>query len=175
MEKIAFLTFFGLFFLVTPAFAHCPLCTIGAGVIASIAAWLGVSTLVIGVLLGAFATALGLWIARIIKKKYFPRQDLVVAVVIFLSTISPIFPIAGGKKSSIYISLVGDYGSLLNRTYVIDLFLMGSLLGALIMIVSPFLSRKITKWRKGKMFPYQGVTITFILLIITSITLQFTI
>lgn len=44
-------------------FAHCPLCTIGAGAAAVGAAWLGVSYMVIGVFLGAFGLAIGLWTA----------------------------------------------------------------------------------------------------------------
>ena len=163
----------GLFIWARPVLAHCPLCTIGAGIVATIAVWLGVNTLVIGVLLGAFAAALGFWAARLIKKKYFAFQDSVVTILVFLSTILPLLPIAGGEKSSVYVSLAGDYGSFLNRTYVVDLFLVGSLLGALIMIISPFLSRQLTKWRKDRMFAYQGITVTFVLLIVSAIILQF--
>lgn len=161
----------GLFWA-NPALAHCPLCTIGAGVIATLALWLGVSTMVIGVVLGGFAAALGLWVARIIKRKLFHYQDTVVATVVFLSTILPILPIAGGEKGSVYISFAGGYGSLLNRTYVIDFFLVGSLVGALMVIIAPYISRRITQTRSGKTMPYQGVAITFLLLVVSSVILQ---
>jgi len=174
MKKTIVIIVLGLLFWAKPALAHCPLCTIGAGIVATLAVWLGVNTLVVGIFLGAFAAALGLWLARIIKRKFFRYQDLLVVIVVFLSTILPILPIAGGEKTSVYISWIGDYGSPLNRTYVIDLFLIGSVLGALLLAVSPLLSRQLTKARQGKTFAFQGIIVTFLLLIISGLILQFT-
>jgi hypothetical protein len=152
-------------------FAHCPLCTAGAGLVAIGAYWIGVSGMTIGVLLGAFAMALGLWIARLIKKKYISQQDNVIGVFSWVTTILPLQMILS-DYTSIYINWIGQYGSLFNRTYPINLFLIGSVIGGVILYVSPPLSRVVTE-RRGKMIPYQGLIITFMLLILTSLITQF--
>ena len=56
------------------AMAHCPLCTIGAGALGAGAIWLGVSSVVVALFIGAFAMSMGMWFARIIKKQYVPFQ-----------------------------------------------------------------------------------------------------
>src|SRR3990172_1231972 len=58
--------------LVIKASAHCPLCVLGAGAVATTATFLGVDDIVIGVSIGAFALALGLWISNVVKKKFIP-------------------------------------------------------------------------------------------------------
>jgi len=155
---------------VKTASAHCPLCTAGAGALAVLAASLGVSSVVVGILIGAFALALSLWLSAMVKKQYIPRQKSVLTVLIFLGTILPIMPFIQ-DYGPLYISLGGEYGSLWHNTYVIDLFLVGSLLGALIVWAAPFVSGWVTKMR-GKQIPYQGVGITMILLIVASVIAQ---
>jgi len=172
MKKISLIALAGLLWA-RPAFAHCPLCTAGAGIAATAAIWLGVNTLVVGIFVGAFAAALGLWTAKLIKKKIIPGQDNLIATVVYLLTVIPILPVAGGDKISYYLSIAGEYGSLLNKTYVFDMFLAGSLLGAIVMLLSPIVSRWLTQFRAGKRFPYQGVTVTFVLLLICGIIFQF--
>lgn len=156
-----------------PALAHCPLCTIGAGLVAGGAAWLGVKYAVIGIFLGAFSFALGFWISTMIKKKYIPYQNWVLGLISFLTTILPLRPLLE-DYGSLFISLSGDYGSLLNRTYLIDKFFVGSLAGAIILMISPYISKALTKSRKGKMlWSYQGMAITFALLIFAGLITQF--
>lgn len=159
-------------FLSTPAYAHCPLCTAGAGAAAAGAAWLGVNSTVIGILLGAFGLALGLWIGGMIQRSYIPYQRGLIGIFSWLTTVLPLQPILK-DYTSIYLSLTGDYGSLLNRTYLIDYFLVGSLLGAAIVIAAPYLSSLLTQTRQGRMLPYQGLGITFGLLLVASLTSQF--
>lgn len=154
------------------ASAHCPLCTVGAGALAVAAASVGVSTATVGVFIGAFALALGLWLARIIKKKYFPHQDAVVAVAVFLSTIIPIMPLIREYRP-LYVSLMGEYGSPLHNTYTINLYILGAAVGAVLLFLSPYISKVITEKREGKTLPYQGLSITFILLIVAGVILQF--
>ncbi len=167
MKKIFFpLSAFTLL-LADNAFAHCPLCTIGAGAAAAGAAWLGVDTIVIGIFLGGAALAMGLWISRLVKKRYIPLQKWAISSFSFASIIIPILPMMQGY-SSIYISLAGSYGSLLNRTYLINLFLLGSIIGAIIVAVAPSISSAITK-KRGKTVPYQGIILTFSLLAIAAI------
>ncbi len=152
--------------------AHCPLCTAGAGVLAIFAAYLGISSVSVGMMIGAFGIALGMWLARLPKKEYIPYQKPIFTILVFLSTVIPIMPLIK-HYAPFYISLWGDYGTLFHNTYTIDLFLSGVPLGVILVWVAPYLSGWLTKMRDGKQLPYQGVGLTFVLLIIVSIIIQF--
>lgn len=153
------------------ASAHCPLCTAGAGALAVFAASIGVSSVVVGILIGAFAIALGLWIAPLVKKHYVPYQKQILTLLIFLGTVIPILPLVR-DYGPLYLSLGGEYGTLLHNTYTINLYILGVVVGAIIMLISPLLSKAMTALRKGKRLPYQGVTLTLLLLVIASIIVQ---
>ena len=173
-----------LFLAARPVLAHCPLCTLGAGAAALGASWLGVGAMSVGVWLGAFALALGFWMAKILKqspavsrwsalllwKKFFPFQDKIVIAFSFVSTILPLLPLMR-DDGSIYISWAGDYGTLLNRTYVFNKFAVGAALGAAIMYFAPLISKKISKWRQ-KSLPYQSMIAIFSLLAAVSIIIE---
>jgi hypothetical protein len=58
--KIFFL-FAILIFLPSFVFGHCPLCTVGTGILAILAREMGVKTEVLGIFIGAFSVALGFW------------------------------------------------------------------------------------------------------------------
>jgi hypothetical protein len=146
---------------------------VGAAAAAGGAAWLGVDKAIIGIFLGAFAVSIGWWISGLIKKQYIPFQRGLIIIFSFITTVLPLIPVIGESVYPLYISLFGDYGSLFNRTYVINLFLVGSLFGGLVVCVTPWMSRKITEFRNGKMIPYQGVILTFSILIIISLIIQF--
>lgn len=167
-----FTTFF-LYLALLPkaASAHCPLCTAGAGALAVLAASLGVSAVIVGVLIGAFALALSIWIAGLIKETYIPYQKQIVASVIFLSTVIPIMPFVRAYGPW-YLSFWGEYGTLFHNTYTINLYVLGVVVGALIMLAVPHLSKMLTKMR-GSLIPFQGMLITFVLLTITSLIIQF--
>lgn len=158
-------------FLIKNVQAHCPLCTIGAATAAGGAAYLGVNNAIIGIFIGAFAVSMGFWISRLIKKQYIPFQSFLIILSSFLTTVIPLLPIVKSIYP-VYISLAGSYGSLLNRTYIINLFLLGSVLGALTVSITPWLSNKITNYRHGRILPYQGVLLTLILLLITSVVIE---
>jgi len=151
--------------------AHCPLCTITAGAAAAGGVWLGVSKSVIGLLIGAFAMSMGMWFSRIPKKRYIPFQKTLIITIIFLITVLPLLPIFS-SVTGIGVDLFGDYGTLLNRTYVVDKSLLSSFLGGLIVFISPILNRKI-KEKTSKSIPFQGIILTFLILIIASLTIQF--
>src|SRR3989338_5154840 len=165
------LAFFSSLLLIESVYAHCPLCTAGAAVAAGGAAWLGVNNAAIGVFIGAFAVSMGWWISNLIKKKYIPFQRQLIIALSFATTIPHLMPIMKGIYP-ILIPIAGDYGSLLNRTYLINAFLMGSIIGGFIVSITPWLSKKITDACKGKTLPYQGITLTFGLLAIAGILLQ---
>lgn len=171
MKKLYLLP--ALFSLLLPkiTLAHCPLCTAGAGALAVLAAYLGVSSIIVGVMIGAFAIALSMWLARLPRKEYIPYQKPILTVLIFLSTVIPIMPFIK-HYAPLYISLWGDYGTLFHNTYAVDLFLAGMPLGVILVWVAPYLSGWITKKRGGRHLPYQGISLTFILLIIASLFIQ---
>lgn len=211
-----------LIFLILPilTFAHCPLCTAGAGIGALIAKELGMKSSIIAIWIGAFAVALGLWLGNMVYSSVHSMRQLfslrfgskirlqqsseislteaadilqkrssgnnqrfgkklkiniLKILLIILSFLSIVLPLKlyFYETSSFYLYLFGDYGSLFNRTYVYDKFLVGSILGGLILLISPLVSKKIVQLRQGKVFPYQGLIITFVLLAIVSIFFQF--
>ena len=147
--------------------AHCPLCTIGAGAAGVGAIWLGVSKVVVALFIGAFAMSMGMWFSKLIKKKYIPFQKTLIVAIIFLTTLIPLMPLFKAV-GPLYLSFIGDYGT----TYAINYSLVSGLFGGAIVFFSPLISKKITKIRRGKTFPYQGVTLTLFLLIITGGIIQ---
>jgi len=154
--------------------AHCPLCTMAAGATAMGASVLGVDDIVIGIFMGAFASAMALWFARSItrRKKLVPKQYTILAIVIFLSTLIPVTPFME-NYSSVYVSLSGDYGSYLNRTYIMNNFLIGGFIGGIMMLISPLISKKLTELLNGKHINYQGILVTFSFLFTLAIIFQF--
>jgi hypothetical protein len=147
----------------------------GAAAAAGGAMWLGVSGTVVALFIGAFAVSMGLWIGRIIKKQYIPHQTAWITLVSFATTALPVLPFmmsgTPGDYIPIFISWAGEYGSLLNRTYLINIPLIATLVGAGIVLAAPWMSRKITDLR-GETLPYQGVSLTLIILIISATALQ---
>jgi hypothetical protein len=154
-------------FLIENVSAHCPLCTIGAGAAAAGAVWLGVSKVVVALFIGAFAMSMAMWFARIIKKQYIPFQKTLIILVVFFTTVLPLMPIFSAI-GPLYIPFIGTYGT----TYAFNYSLASSLFGALIVFLSPFLSKKITSFRNGKIIPFQGTLLTLILLIIVGGLIQ---
>jgi len=53
--------------------------------------------------------------------------------------------------------------------------LVGSVLGGLIICITPLMSSKITKMRNGKLIPYQGIMLTIGLLVVIGTIIQLTI
>ena len=148
--------------------AHCPLCTVGAGVVGVGAMWLGVSKVVVSLFLGAFAMSMGMWFSKIPKKRYIPLQKTIIVLAIFLTTVIPLIPLFKAI-GPLYLSFIGEYGA----TYAVNYSLATSFLGGLIVFISPNLSKSLTKMRKEKIFPFQGTILTLSLLIILGILIQF--
>ncbi len=151
--------------------AHCPLCTAGAAIAAGGALWLGVSRAVVALFIGAFAVSIGFWISRLIKIRLLPFQKHIIILFSFLTTVLPLMPLIR-QDHPFRISIKGDYGSLFNNTYVVNLSLVASIIGGLIVLAAPALSSQITRLRKNKMIPFQGILLTFIILIAISILIQ---
>jgi hypothetical protein len=147
--------------------AHCPLCTIGAGGAAALAAWLGISAAPVGVFVGAFALAVGLWTAKLIKKRFVRGQNNILGAASFATVVFPVMPLME-QYSSLYVSWMGEYG----RTFLIDKFLVGAVIGAAVLYSAPFLSRKLAQARGNKMIPFQGMLISLITLLLASAVLE---
>ena len=150
--------------------AHCPLCTVGVGVAAAGAVWLGVSKVVVALLIGAFAMSMGMWFSRAIekRKKFIPFQSPLIIIGVFFLTVLPLMPIVKAV-GPLYLSFVGDYG----RTYALNYSLISSLFGGIITFASPEINKKIREKRNGKGIPFQGVLLTFFLLTIAAAIIQF--
>lgn len=161
-----------LMFIPSTVKAHCPLCTAGAGALAVGAAYLGISTYVVGIFIGAFAFALGMWMSRIIKKEYIRHQKQIVVGLVLITTIIPLMPLLQ-HYVSFNVYWFGEYGTPFNRTYMISRFLIGSLIGAAIMYISPIVSLAASRIKNRRLFPYQGIVITFAMLFIASLFMQF--
>jgi len=172
LQKIGLSIILSQILFAVRASAHCPLCTIGAGAAAMGASYLGVKDAAIGVFIGAFAVALGFWSAKLIKKNYLKYQSELIIVLVFILTIVPISQVV---KSYIpfYINWGGGYGTIFHRTYIINSMFFGSLIGAIIMVFSPWLSRKI-KEKFHIAVPFQTMIMIFLLLIISGLILQLT-
>jgi len=149
-----------LFPLVTRA--HCPLCTAGAGLLAVLAISLGVPALIISTLLGGFALAMGLWIAKLVKKKYIHYQDPILSGVIYLSTVLPLWPVLKEYKT-LYAPLLG-FDKYADKVPV-DIYLVGVIIGAIVPLLSPYVSKKISTIARRQVVPFQGIFITLILLV----------
>lgn len=168
MKKMKyFLVLSILLFIPQVTKAHCPLCTIGAGAAAGVAVWLGVSYMSVGVMIGAFAIATGLWMSRFIKKKFFKRQKLLIAGISYISTVWPL-RLMLKSYGAVYLPWWGKYG----KTLLIDKYLIGTVIGAIIMIISPYISTQISKKRDNKNWPYQGMSIAFGLLILSAVLIE---
>jgi|SRR3989344_4527653 len=172
MIKRKFLTIIILlpFLLSKAVSAHCPLCTIGAGAAAAGAAYLGVSKVVIGLLIGAFAMSMGMWFAKIPKKQYVRFQKTWIVSIIFFTTLLPLLPIFSAV-GPLYIPFLGDYG----KTYAVNYSLTSSFLGGTITFVSPLLNKKIKEKRNGKGIMFQSILLTFALLTAAALIIQFSI
>lgn len=152
-------------------YAHCPLCVGGAGAAAGIAAVFGVTYGAIGVFIGAFSVAMALWVPRFIRKKYFPYQDKIVAALVYTTTLIPLLS-PFQDYTSVYVDMGGEYGTITNQTHLIDLFIVGAIVGTAIVLVAPYISRQITAWRAGRLLRFQGLLITFTLLTVAAVGVQ---
>lgn len=166
-----FLFSFFFIFLSENVKAHCPLCTIGAGAAAGAAVYLGVSKVVIGLFIGAFAMSMGYWMGNFAERKYNKKrimfQKPLIIVSIFLLTVLPLMPIFEAI-GPLYLSFIGEYG----KTFAINYSLYSSIFGGLIVFISPSLSSRITKLRNGKTIPFQGTSLTLLLLIVIGVLIQ---
>ncbi len=153
--------------------AHCPLCTAGVGIGAALASWLGVDVMILGLFVGGFSVLMGFMMDKLLRKKFgykFEYQKQFLGVFSFLLTVLPIMN-AFTESISLPVYLFGNYGSTFYRTYIINGFLLGGIVGGLIVFLTPLLSRKLSSIREDT-FPFQTMLLTFLSLVITGIIFQ---
>ena len=141
------------------ALAHCPLCAAGAVAVGLGAYQLGVSTLSVGIALGAASLAAGLWMAKLVRAQYFRGQRLVIAFLVFATTVAPVVPFLPGARG-LYFAGIGQYGT----TLVIPNVLIGAVLGGAFVLVAPHVSHTLTRMRGNRHIPFQGVLVVILLL-----------
>lgn len=174
MKKILIIlttTVAGALIFPATALAHCPLCTAGAGLVALGAYWFGVKAIVIGIAIGAFAAAMGLWFGHLPKRQYIPHQAKIIAVVVWFFTIFPIRMLFADYYSW-YLNWGGGYGSVFNRTYAINLFLVGAALGTIILLAAPSISQLCSRLRGGRKIPFQGMLAALFMVIAAMVIVQ---
>ncbi|MDP3982205.1 MAG: hypothetical protein Q8P70_01490 [bacterium] len=166
--------FFVLLALLAPrmVFAHCPLCTVGAAAAGGVALYFGVSPFVVGIFIGAALFSMGWWFGHLVSSRFSRALFWPVTLGTFALSLFPLLPLFR-EVIPLYVSMAGEYGSLLHRVYVLDLFFMGSLAGAGIVLISPFVSSKITQIATRQLVPYQGVLVTLVLLVILALVSSF--
>ena len=171
MKKLILLSII-LILLSLPVYAHCPLCTAAIGAGAVTAKYYGMDMTIIGLFIGAFAISTGLWVGGRIKKNYIKFQLHLIVLLSFLLTVIPLISV---DDSSVYFPLLlsGESGSMLNKVYWVNKILLGSIFGGAITMLSFWLHNYIKKVRSRVLFPYQGIAITLLFLIITGITFYF--
>src|SRR3989344_2126707 len=163
--KKAFFLFIFLFLIlgIKQVSAHCPLCAGAVGAAAVGASYLGIDNSIVGLFVGAFSISTGLWFARKIKKRYFKFQSFSIMLSSFLFTVIPSAKIVNDL----------DYISLFDKIYFLDKILIGSIVGGLITLLALYLHEKIKQINGKVIVPYQGVFLTLILLILSSIPMYF--
>ena len=173
MKVIAALLVISLFTIVSSAavMAHCPLCTVAVGAAAISAEMYGVDPSIVGIFIGAFGISTGIWIARKIKH-HFPFQTSLIVLASFLLTVIPLYKI---NSDYLYIPLLlaGSAGSILNKVYWLNKILVGSVLGGIVSLFAYGIHVFIKKINGKVLFPFQGIVITIISLLLLSIPMYF--
>jgi len=165
MENLCLFLIFLLFSVIPiTSYAHCPLCVAGAGFLVIAGYELGVKKLVVGLFVGGLAVSFAEWLNRLIKKKFFKGQEI---FIIFLTFISTYLPVKSFISDYFYFS-ISKYG----KVVMIDKSLLTAILGGILVLFAPYVSRWITK-KRGKTILFQRIIITLILLIIFGLILQF--
>jgi hypothetical protein len=149
----------GVFYSISPAHAHCPLCTAATGAAVAVTRFYGLSDAVVGLWIGALAVSMVLWFNKILKKQFVPLQGEMLVIASLLATVIP-FYFAG------LFSIPG------NIIFGVDKLLFGILLGGFLTWIIPVLSRYIKAVNNGKvLFFRQTLILNIGTLVIISVLL----
>ncbi len=142
--------------LARPAYAHCPLCVVGAGAGLSLSRVLGIDDSITGVWMAAFLGATSFWLNNSIKKTYIPLQKPVIYILIFATTILSFYRFG----------LINEHNGLI---FNLPKLTFGMLTGGVLLYLVDIVNAVIKK-RKGKvLFPYQSIVFMLGSMVILSI------
>lgn len=146
--------------------AHCPLCTaaVGAGVLG--ARYFGLGDSIVGLFVGAFGIATGLWLASKIKQRYIPFQTALIAAG---STALTVLPLMALSDQLLYIPpLLLGTNTWLSQALFVNKFLVGSIIGAIVSGLAWQFHLYIKKLKGRVLFPFQGIAFTIAALLVSS-------
>ena len=136
---------FLLFFTSTlTTFAHCPLCTAGAGAGLVLSRWLGIDDSISGIWIAAFLGATAFWGAYALKKKIVPFQETLIYLAVFGLTIWSFYQF----------NLVNEHAGLIMG---VPKLIFGMLSGGIVFYLTDILNKIIRKTRGKVLFPYQPI------------------
>lgn len=150
------LTFY--YFLPGKVFAHCPLCTAGAGAGLFLSRWLGIDDSITGVWMAAFLAASSLWAANSLKKKYIPGQNTLIYLAVFVSTIWSFYTF----------KLVSEHAGLIMG---VPKLIFGMVSGGIVFYVVDILNLALKKTRGKSLFPYQSIVFSLGSMLLLSVSL----
>lgn len=157
-----------LFGLIPTVSAHCPLCTIAAGAGIGAARFYGVDDSMVGLFLGAFIVSTALWFNRWLKTKIdLPLQKFLVVFASFLLLIGPLY-LAGIINNFETVKAIPTLSMWGLGIFGIDKLLLGTIVGTLFVFISFSLSDHIKKKNGKVLFPYQGIILMILTLLILS-------
>lgn len=151
------------------AYAHCPLCVtaVGAGILGAKSFGLGDG--IVGLFVGAFAIATGIWIAKKTKARFnvIPLQT---PLIVTLSWLVTVIPMLGLSNQMLYLPvfLLGPAGSLFNQVHFLSKFFLGSIIGGIVSIAALRAHYSVKAWHGKTLFPFQGIALTVLSLVIAS-------
>lgn len=160
----ALLFFILLFFLASPAFAHCPLCTAATGALVTTARVAGVDDAVVGIFVGAFVISTTFWFNRFLTKRLkrqFPFQPYLLSALFVAVTVASFYPagLLGTAPDFLYI-------------FGVERLLFGLLLGSIVSIAAFDIHNLLRRFNGHKNhFPLQGIVLPVAFLIVVAATL----
>lgn len=166
MKKLIFAGILLAFIAIPLVSAHCPLCTIAAGAGVGIARAYGLSDSIVGLFLGAFAASSALWMNKMLKKKVnLPYQELLFMIASFLLIAIPLY-LSGIIINSEIVKSNSDYSMFGLGFFGIDKLMGGIIIGTLAIWLVFRFSDYIKKKNGKVLWPYQGLSLMILVLLI---------
>jgi len=167
LNKISIFSFLSFLFLgiasAPVAKAVCPLCVVAVGAGLGLSRWIGLDDVVSSIWIGALLASLSIWTITWLNKKGwgFKYQKVVIPVAYYALVLVPLY----------YSDIIGHP---LNKIFGIDKIIFGSALGTVVFLAALWLHSYLRTKNQGKsFFPYQRITLSVAILLLTSIILYF--
>ena len=152
----------GGFAFASTASAQCQVCTLVVGVGVGLSRWLGIDDTISGIWIGGLMVSLVFatlgWMER--KQRRFKGDWIVVAALIFLSLLAPLY-------------FIGIIGQCANKLWGIDKLLLGTLVGSVLFFLGAWWYQRIKLRRGHAYFPFQKVVMPIAPLVVSSIVFYY--